>query len=75
LKITGLWWQKLFKPCCAAKTIPTPTEALKELTRGAAGINKQSMHQFIDSLKVSATLKKELKKITPQNYTGIIPDM
>jgi len=54
---------------------PNPYEALKELTRGAAGINKQSMHQFIDSLKVSATLKKELKKITPQNYTGIIPDM
>ena len=54
---------------------PNPYEALKELTRGAAGINKQSMHQFIDSLKVSATLKKELKKITPQNYTGIVPEM
>lgn len=53
---------------------PNPYEALKELTRGAAGINKESMHQFIDSLKVSATLKKELKKITPHNYTGIIAE-
>jgi len=29
------------------------------------------MHKFIDGLKVSATLKKELKAITPQNYTGV----
>lgn len=50
---------------------PNPYEALKELTRGAAGINQKSMHKFIDSLKVSASLKKELKSVTPQNYTGI----
>lgn len=50
---------------------PNPYEALKELTRGASGINKESMHAFIDGLKVSATVKKELKKITPHNYTGI----
>jgi adenylosuccinate lyase len=53
---------------------PNPYEALKELTRGAAGINKESMHRFIDSLKVSATLKKELKKITPHNYTGVMAE-
>ncbi|MCU0387470.1 MAG: adenylosuccinate lyase [Chitinophagaceae bacterium] len=53
---------------------PNPYEALKELTRGASGINKQSMHAFIDGLKVSAALKKELKKITPSNYTGICPE-
>jgi len=50
---------------------PKPYEALKELTRGNAGITKQSMHAFIDGLKVTATLKKELKKITPHNYVGI----
>jgi len=50
---------------------PAPYEALKELTRGQAGINKQSIHVFIDGLKVSATVKKELKKITPHNYTGM----
>lgn len=53
---------------------PQPYEALKELTRGKNGINKQSMHQFIDGLKISATLKKELKKISPHNYIGINPD-
>ncbi|HVS97168.1 MAG TPA: adenylosuccinate lyase [Puia sp.] len=50
---------------------PRPYEALKELTRGQAGITKQSIHTFIDGLKVPATVKKELKKITPFNYTGI----
>lgn len=50
---------------------PKPYEALKELTRGQEGITKQSMHAFIDGLKISATLKKELKKITPHNYTGV----
>lgn len=53
---------------------PNPYEALKELTRGASGINKESMHAFINGLKVSAAIKKELKQITPQNYTGIIAD-
>ena len=52
---------------------PQPYEALKELTRGKEGINKKSLHQFIDKLKITATLKKELKKITPHNYVGINP--
>ncbi|MBV4360270.1 adenylosuccinate lyase [Pinibacter aurantiacus] len=51
---------------------PKPYEALKDLTRGNATINKQVMHKFIDGLKVSADVKKELKKITPHNYTGVI---
>ena len=50
---------------------PKPYEALKDLTRGRAGIDKQSIHAFVDGLKISATLKKELKKITPFNYTGV----
>ncbi|MFT3948041.1 MAG: adenylosuccinate lyase [Agriterribacter sp.] len=50
---------------------PNPYEALKELTRGAEGINQKTMHRFIDTLKVSAALKKTLKAITPHNYTGI----
>lgn len=50
---------------------PNPYEALKELSRGNQAINKASIHKFIDSLKISSTLKKELKKISPQNYTGL----
>jgi adenylosuccinate lyase len=50
---------------------PKPYEALKALTRGKNGITKQSMHEFIDGLDVAAVIKKELKKISPHNYTGI----
>jgi adenylosuccinate lyase len=50
---------------------PQPYEALKALTRGKTGINKQDIHEFIATLKVSAKVKKELKAITPYNYVGI----
>lgn len=50
---------------------PKPYEALKELTRGKASITKQDIHKFIDSLKVNAKVKKELKAITPHGYTGV----
>src|SRR5215471_11495142 len=53
---------------------PRPYEALKKLTRGKNGISKESIHRFIDELDVTASAKKELKKITPQNYTGVNPD-
>ncbi|MGE5521146.1 MAG: adenylosuccinate lyase [Candidatus Dadabacteria bacterium] len=52
---------------------PNPYEALKELTRGKQAINQESLHQFVDSLNVSSSVKKELKRITPHNYTGIHP--
>ena len=52
---------------------PNPYEALKELTRGKGAINKAAIHQFIDDLKISAVVKKELKAISPHNYTGIYP--
>ncbi|MGD9995024.1 MAG: adenylosuccinate lyase [Salinivirgaceae bacterium] len=50
---------------------PKPYEALKELTRTNHKIDKEAIHQFIDGLQVSDTIKDELKKISPQNYTGI----
>jgi adenylosuccinate lyase len=50
---------------------PKPYEALKDLTRTNTTINRSALHQFIDGLKVSAAVKKELKAITPFNYTGI----
>ncbi|HEY4148106.1 MAG TPA: adenylosuccinate lyase [Chitinophagaceae bacterium] len=50
---------------------PRPYEALKELTRVNGTINKESIHRFIDGLKIAATVKKELKKISPHNYTGV----
>lgn len=49
---------------------PEPYEALKELTRGKEGINKKTLHQFVNKLKVPAHVKAELKKISPENYIG-----
>ncbi|AEE20466.1 adenylosuccinate lyase [Dokdonia sp. Hel_I_63] len=50
---------------------PNPYEALKALTRVNSKITKKSMAEFVDTLEVSTAIKKELKAITPQNYTGI----
>jgi adenylosuccinate lyase len=50
---------------------PKPYEALKELTRSNEAITKEKIHHFIDTLKINAALKKELKSISPFNYTGI----
>ncbi len=50
-----------------------PYEALKSLTRGKGKITRETMHRFIDSLDISAAVKKELKSITPHNYTGVQP--
>lgn len=50
---------------------PNPYEALKQLTRGKASINKEDLHFFIDGLDVSDLIKDELKQITPHNYIGI----
>jgi adenylosuccinate lyase len=54
---------------------PNPYEALKDLTRGNNEISKETMHQFINSLKISAAVKKEMKAITPHNYTGVFPGL
>jgi adenylosuccinate lyase len=50
---------------------PNPYEALKDLTRGNNKIDKKAIHQFIDGLKIKEEIKKELKRITPHNYTGV----
>ncbi|MDQ6755541.1 MAG: adenylosuccinate lyase [Bacteroidota bacterium] len=54
---------------------PEPYEALKQLTRGNENLNKESISKFIDSLKVSSKIKKELKQITPHNYFGTMPEI
>jgi len=50
---------------------PNPYETLKELTRKNEVITQQNFIKFIDDLNVSEKIKKELKEITPYNYTGI----
>ncbi len=47
-----------------------PYEELKEMTRGNK-VTLDDFKRFIDGLDVSEDVKKELKQITPANYTGI----
>ena len=48
-----------------------PYEALKGLTRKNEQVTKESVHAFIDELKLSPTLTEELKNISPKSYLGI----
>jgi adenylosuccinate lyase len=50
---------------------PNPYESLKGLTRTNSVINKDAIHNFINTLEVSDAIKAELMQITPSNYLGI----
>jgi len=50
---------------------PNPYEALKELTRTNTQVNAQTIAEFVDTLNVSDSVKEEIKRISPSNYTGI----
>jgi adenylosuccinate lyase len=50
---------------------PSPYEALKSLTRTNQGITEASIRDFIETLNVDETVKEELRRITPRNYTGL----
>lgn len=47
-----------------------PYEKLKELTRGKQ-ITLEDLQKFIDSLNVSADIKKRLKDLRPESYVGL----
>lgn len=50
---------------------PHPYEALKALTRTNKKMTEETIHEFIQTLNVSDSVKTELMAITPHNYTGI----
>ena len=50
---------------------PQPYEVLKNLTRTGKKIDQNSIEKFIENLDVKESLKQELKRINPSNYTGI----
>jgi adenylosuccinate lyase len=50
---------------------PKPYEALKDLTRTNKIITREILHAFIDTLQLDGDVIEELKRITPDNYTGI----
>ena len=50
---------------------PKPYEALLNLTRTNKPINQEVINEFIESLELKNSVKEELRKISPNNYTGI----
>ncbi|MGI5975233.1 MAG: adenylosuccinate lyase [Paludibacter sp.] len=53
------------------ESYPEPYESLKALTRTNEAITAQTVKDFIETLDVEETVKEELRRITPRNYTGI----
>lgn len=49
---------------------PKPYEALKELTRGKSALTIEDIHDFVQTLNVSNSIKAELMAVRPDNYTG-----
>lgn len=49
---------------------PNPYEALKTLTRTGEKITEETLSDFINSLDVPDSIKEEMRRISPYNYTG-----
>lgn len=66
-------WEVLAEPIQTVMRrygIENPYEQLKELTRGKGGINKESLHAFVETLTIPAKAKQYLLDLTPANYIG-----
>jgi adenylosuccinate lyase len=66
-------WEVLAEPIQTVMRrygIENPYEQLKELTRGKGGINKTSLHAFIQTLNIPTDAKKALLEMTPASYIG-----
>ena len=50
---------------------PQPYEALKALTRTHAVVDRKAIAAFIGGLEIAPSVKDELMRITPENYTGV----
>ncbi len=49
---------------------PNPYETLKDLTRTGEAVSDRTLREFIDRLDISESVKDEMRRITPFNYTG-----
>merc|ERR1711920_747580 len=52
------------------ESYPGAYEALRDFTRTNEAMNQQRLHAFVDGLKVSDSVKAELKVVSPFSYTG-----
>ncbi|MBZ0069217.1 MAG: adenylosuccinate lyase [Thiobacillus sp.] len=71
-------WEVLAEPIQTVMRrygVANPYEQLKELTRGKGGINRETLHVFIDGLSIPDTEKARLKTMTPGSYTGMAAEL
>ena len=66
-------WEVLAEPIQTVMRrygIDNPYEQLKALTRGKAGMTRETLHAFIDALALPRDVKMRLKELTPASYIG-----
>ncbi|MDQ1314764.1 MAG: adenylosuccinate lyase [Pseudomonadota bacterium] len=71
-------WEVLAEPIQTVMRrygIANPYEQLKDLTRGKAGMTRETLHVFIDGLTIPDAEKARLKTMTPASYTGIAAEL
>ncbi len=71
-------WEVLAEPIQTVMRrygVANPYEQLKELTRGKAGMTRESLHVFIDGLAIPDAEKARLKTMTPGSYTGMAAEL
>lgn len=59
-----------FQTALRREGVPVPYEQLKNLTRGKR-VTLADFAKFIDSLDISSAVKRRLKALRPETYTGI----
>jgi len=67
-------WEVLAEPIQTVMRrhgIADPYEQLKALTRGREGINRDTLHAFIQGLSIPAEAKHRLLALTPAGYIGL----
>ncbi len=67
-------WEVLAEPIQTVMRrygVENPYEQLKALTRGKAGITRETLAQFIAGLAIPAEAKERLLQLTPASYTGM----
>jgi adenylosuccinate lyase len=70
-------WEVLAEPIQTVMRrygVENPYEQLKELTRGK-GINRDTLHAFIQTLTIPDSEKARLLQMTPGNYIGIAVEL
>lgn len=59
-----------FQTILRAEGVDKPYEKLRDFTRGRA-VTYENLQQFVNQLNVTETVKKKLRLLLPENYTGL----